>query len=656
VNYQQAVLRGLFDDGVLAKIATPAWCDRMTELIVKYTVDSPEDLSSEFWGVTLPSADNHLLESLEQGAYTAHRSEIVRHLVSPRTAGGPGQAIFRWNCKVKDEACTTAIAFIRQVSVLFKKVQTNELSRIDEEVLSKFERTEADLLAPSEPWDANAPGDFGGKLCLTGYRGYLRGSVFVGDLGKVPVRDVLAHAQHAGDILSGWIGSPDPATFRCSHGPGAVAERESDKYSFKSWPSRLDGWFPISDHGYPNYDFWIEAIRRNDLPSSLEVPARLTCVPKDLRGPRLIAIESAASQFAQQAIWRFLANRVGESPIRRFIDFKSQVPNQDLARQGSFTGDLATVDLADASDRVSLRLVERIFRANPALLQALEASRTPAVKAGDVRVWSIRKYATMGNATTFPVESLVFLALAFGALAATDGVTPSGRWMRRQFGSVRVFGDDIVVPVRCYNVLSNLLGHLDLKVNKAKSFSRGRFRESCGLDAYAGENVTPVYVRRFPSTGSASLVSVLSTSNQMHRAGWWIAAQAVVGDLELGKLPVTSYGCGHLGIRSFSGPTLDHLPKRWNKGLQRNERRVLSAYQQKQSSHPDGSAGLLRFFTEAVVGKRDALAFLKPDRRPSIVRETEVKLRSRWVAEDELQSDSSRPGIPLPFSWSNPGS
>lgn len=103
--------------------------------------------------------------------------------------------------------------------------------------------------------------------------------------------------------------------------------------------------------------------------------------------------------------------RVAHTWLSDFIRFRDQSQNQEMCLRGSKDGSLATIDLSAASDRVSCLCVGNVFRGNEALLRALRSTRTQKVellKNGPIR--SLNMYSTMGNATTFPVESLIFLA------------------------------------------------------------------------------------------------------------------------------------------------------------------------------------------------------------------------------------------------------
>jgi hypothetical protein len=124
----------------------------------------------------------------------------------------------------------------------------------------------------------------------------------------------------------------------------------------------------------------------------------------------------------------------------------------------------------------------------------------------------------MGNATTFPVQSLVFWSICVAALQ---------RHGFHQPGAVFVFGDDIVIPSECAELVINELESFGLLVNRTKSFWRGAFRESCGVDAFNGVNVTPV---RWKTTIDAEhLVDLQSLSDiamRLRIAGYEEAATA----------------------------------------------------------------------------------------------------------------------------------
>jgi hypothetical protein len=126
----------------------------------------------------------------------------------------------------------------------------------------------------------------------------------------------------------------------------------------------------------------------------------------------------------------------------------------------------------------------------------------------------------MGSALTFPIEVMVFTTLVILAVCTVEQSWSRSfvkRTMRRH--DIRVYGDDLIVPTQYYPTLVQILGEFGLKVNTSKSFSTGFFRESCGLDAYRGTSVTPVYARRrFPTSrrDAEELISWSAFRNQFY--------------------------------------------------------------------------------------------------------------------------------------------
>jgi hypothetical protein len=120
----------------------------------------------------------------------------------------------------------------------------------------------------------------------------------------------------------------------------------------------------------------------------------------------------------------------------------------------------------------------------------------------------LAKFASMGSALTFPIEAMVFSTVVFMAIASAEAeygsegqraLVDTDLIMRHRSG-VRVYGDDIVVPVRFVHRVVEYLEAFGFRVNSNKSFWTGKFRESCGKEFYDGHDVSVVRVRReFPS-------------------------------------------------------------------------------------------------------------------------------------------------------------
>jgi len=139
-------------------------------------------------------------------------------------------------------------------------------------------------------------------------------------------------------------------------------------------------------------------------------------------------------------------------------------------------------------------------------------------------------------------------------------------------GKVRVYGDDIIVPVDGYEDLKIAMDSLQLKINLNKSFVLGKFRESCGSDAYNGYDCTPVKPTTFSPDGPRSRLTIVEASNNFHKKGLWNAASKCLDLLPntyRKRLRVTGpRDSGFLGVTSFLGSSELHLEKRWNRQFQ----------------------------------------------------------------------------------------
>lgn len=207
---------------------------------------------------------------------------------------------------------------------------------------------------------------------------------------------------------------------------------------------------------------------------------RYSTVPKDNSTDRSIIVEPTINSWFQQGIGRMIRRR-----LKRVagVDLDDQSVNRRLAKLGSLSQDLATVDLSNASDLISKELVKDLLPQDWYFW--LNATRSHRVLI-DGNWLELEKFSSMGNGFTFDLESLIFYALA-SAIAETEGFNTF--W-------VNVFGDDIVVPSGCESLLKAVFTDVGFSINEGKSYFTGDFRESCGEDYKAGVNVRGVYIKR----------------------------------------------------------------------------------------------------------------------------------------------------------------
>lgn len=326
------------------------------------------------------------------------------------------------------------------------------------------------------------------------------------------------------------------------HGPGATADRlaGNHKFDLTYWPVRLDASFPVADYALAGYSHE-DVLDRVSMPEpGAELPVRVITVPKTAAKARVIAMEPCAMQYAQQALLREFMRVFSKGS--RFVDLADQEPNRLLARVGSEDGSLATLDLSEASDRVTVEVVEAVFGNYPNLLAALTNSRSLTSSLPDGRVMRLSKFASMGSATCFPVESIVFATAALLGIRRALGTSSwSDKALARFASSTRVFGDDIIVPARYVHNVIDVLVAIAAKPNAAKSFWTGMFRESCGSDNYAGADVSVVRLRqRLPRShrDSSELLSLISFRNQLYMGGWWETVRLIDEELAVMRIPM----------------------------------------------------------------------------------------------------------------------
>jgi len=216
--------------------------------------------------------------------------------------------------------------------------------------------------------------------------------------------------------------------------------------------------------------------------------SKLATVPKNESTARTIAIEPSGNMCLQLAAGAYL-----EAAMRGVgLDIRSQQPkNKAKAERASHAGDLATIDLKSASDRISIPLVRSLMPPDWFALLMQIRSDSMQLPGGRGEV-TLNMISTMGNGFTFPLMTLLIVALIYG-MRAQKPRTPN---LYIDWSDTAVFGDDIIVPVAEYADICELLIKAGFIVNADKSYSEGPFRESCGGDYWLGRDITPFYVKR----------------------------------------------------------------------------------------------------------------------------------------------------------------
>lgn len=226
--------------------------------------------------------------------------------------------------------------------------------------------------------------------------------------------------------------------------------------------------------------------------SKLVASSKLGFVNKKVHIARTICTEPTINMWFQLGIGSCISERL---KYKFNIDLSTQQDvNSRLARVGSLTNQLATIDLKSASDSISVGLILWAFRDLKWFLNYLMGTRSPSVICPNKARLDLDMISSMGNGFTFPLQTLIFTCVVKAAYAF-EGIRfcTKGDYATRNAG---VFGDDIICENAGVSSVLRLLTLLGFTVNAEKSFVNGRFRESCGTDWFNGNMVRPVYIKK----------------------------------------------------------------------------------------------------------------------------------------------------------------
>lgn len=227
--------------------------------------------------------------------------------------------------------------------------------------------------------------------------------------------------------------------------------------------------------------------------------SRLSFVPKNAKTDRPINIEPGLNKVLQKGFGSVIRRR-----LKRIGLNLNRLPERHvrLACKGSIDGSIATVDLSNASDTISVEIVKELMP--PLWYDALETLRCSQYQIED-KWYNFHKFSAMGNGYTFELESLIFYSLAYATC----------EYLGLSTESVSAYGDDIIIPNDAYGLLNKILLHCGFSINTTKSYNTGSFRESCGGDFYDGVSCRGFYVK-----DSLDLRTIVRFRNYLHRSGF----------------------------------------------------------------------------------------------------------------------------------------
>lgn len=354
-------------------------------------------------------------------------------------------------------------------------------------------------------------------------------------LGRLSLRDIDLSDQCIGDYLASenvisntslnrglldnikpyierYVSNFDPSNLRFGHGPGGIAGhgRTTLYNKYRS----------LSRDRLINMVFGHQYYTGNSLPySHLDRISSTIFVPKSYKTFRTISMEPSTLMYLQQGIWRELDRMIkSDSWLRARIDVSDQTRNQVLAKEGSILRNLATIDLSAASDSVSWDLVRYLFK-DTVLYPYLVATRSRRTLLPNGELIRLKKFAPMGSALCFPIETLVFLAITHHSVDKSKRL--KGSLTSQTFS---VYGDDIILPTEAVPELLWELDQLGFSVNLSKSFFRqdSWFRESCGAEYCNGYDVTPMRISRKYSSkmDGVSVSGLVDMANTAYHKGF----------------------------------------------------------------------------------------------------------------------------------------
>jgi hypothetical protein len=346
--------------------ANPILDQRMIERRTKYEGDS-------FLTITLPSFSQGLERALELGRlspalFPAFR--FRRGTCLPRFLGGFMERIFSPNGVLLENASSDCILAIRQICLFAKKLKSPCSARRQRAAERSFLEVESKLRTHAF------------------YNGDLH---HFGGVSRIVWTD----------LLRGLDSSRLYKEIHPRHGPGLTQEgfRGNRKFLIPTWPSRLEAVFPFSEFGIGsirNFDTLDSHPVRYLAPRD-ETPVKVVFVPKTMKTPRVIAMEPVCMQYMQQAIASLLKERIEHhsSYMSGRVNFTRQDINARLALSSSKDSSLATIDLSEASDRVSSILVRDMLKSIPELSRMIFACRSTRAELPSGKIIPLKKFAPL---------------------------------------------------------------------------------------------------------------------------------------------------------------------------------------------------------------------------------------------------------------------
>lgn len=262
---------------------------------------------------------------------------------------------------------------------------------------------------------------------------------------------------------------------------------------------------------------------------------RFSTVPKNNLVNRPICIESLANILTQRRIGQGIRTSLKDYGLD--LDTVAE-RHRVLISKPKF----ATIDLKNASDRISLELVKYLLPKR--IYNLIIASRSEMTLGPDDQYYIVHKVSSMGNGFTFELMSLILYCLS-----------------KTYSDDVSVFGDDIIVPNEFASSIIADLEAATFVVNREKSHVHDRYRESCGAHYLDGHGYIESYDFKWPN----NIGEVITISNKLSRLALlypsfrdlWVKVYRALPTALYAENPYKINGIWQRTEKPFDNPKLD---------------------------------------------------------------------------------------------------
>lgn len=210
---------------------------------------------------------------------------------------------------------------------------------------------------------------------------------------------------------------------------------------------------------------------------------RWSTVPKNNLKDRSICLEPLCNMLVQRAVGLGIRACIKDK-LGIDLDYLA-----DVHRGRICDANVATIDLSDCSDAISVRLINYLLPKR--VLNKVLTCRSDMTLGPDNNFYVVNKVSSMGNGFTFDLMTLILTALtrSFDATAT-------------------VFGDDIICQNQYAAAVVDNLRIAGFVVNLDKTYINSAYRESCGSHFIDGTGYLTVFDLRWLKTPHDLIVAL----------------------------------------------------------------------------------------------------------------------------------------------------